>query len=70
MPTQKDATAVMHVVPQRLGDWHVCRERDGQPLSTHNSATEAERSALAVGARAVVVHDRYERVHMAGERQN
>ena len=70
MPTQTDATAVMNVVPQRLGGWHVCRERDGQPLSTHNSATEAERSALAVGARAIVVHDRYGRVHMMGERHD
>lgn len=59
----------LHVVPDRLGYWHVCREGEDQPLSDHESATDAERAAVRQadrsGADAVVVHDRYERTHRA-----
>jgi GNAT superfamily N-acetyltransferase len=56
----------VHVRPDRLGRWTVLREGDEQPLSLHGSETEAERAATAlaraVGARELVVRDRYERV--------
>ena len=63
MQSQPDTATVMHVLPQRRGAWIVRREGEVQTLSTHNSATEAELRALATGACAVVVHDRYGRVH-------
>ena len=59
----------LHVVPDRLGHWHVCREGEDQPLSDHESATDAERAAVRQADRSgvdeVVVHDRYERTHVA-----
>ena len=58
----------LHVVPDRLGGWHV--ERDDRRLSKHTSLTDAEgaavREARGTGSPDVVVHDRYDRVHRAG----
>ena len=60
----------LHVVPDRLGGWHVQREGEDRPLSEHTSATDAEgaavREARDTGSPDVVVHDRYDRVHRAG----
>jgi hypothetical protein len=52
----------VHVVPDRLGRWRVQREGDDQPLSEHETATEAERAAARESATEIVVHDRYCRV--------
>jgi hypothetical protein len=62
----------LHVVADRLGGWHVQREGEARPLSDHDSATDAEQAAVRQanrsGAEAVVVHDRYERTHLAQRR--
>jgi hypothetical protein len=56
----------LHVIPQRLGTWQVLREGDQEPLSEHGSETEAELAATRFAAGChVIVHDRYERVHIA-----
>ena len=56
----------VHVSPDRLGKWSVQREGDHEPLSEHGSETEAELTATReTGAGEVIVHDRYERVHVA-----
>jgi hypothetical protein len=56
----------LHVHPHRLGMWFVQREGDHEPLSEHGSETEAELVATRnAGAADVIVHDRYERVHVA-----
>jgi hypothetical protein len=56
----------VHVLPHRLGTWFVQREGDRQPLSEHTSATEAELAATRdAGEGEVIVHDRYQRVHVA-----
>jgi hypothetical protein len=56
---------LLHVIPHRLGTWHVQREGDQEPLSEHSSETEAELAAThEAGTAEVVVHDRYERVHL------
>jgi hypothetical protein len=55
--------APLHVVPQQRGAWHVQREGDDRPLSEHGTATDAERAAIAEGAREIIVHDRYGRLH-------
>lgn len=54
---------VLHVVPTPRGGWQVRPAPDADPLSRHGSATEAEREARETGARVIVVHDRYGRVH-------
>jgi hypothetical protein len=60
------STAPLHVIPHRLGTWHVQREGDQEPLSEHGSETAAELAATRDAAGAdVIVHDRYERVHVA-----
>jgi hypothetical protein len=56
----------LHVSPDRLGTWFVQREGDAQPLSEHGNETAAERAATdEAGAADVIVHDRYQRVHVA-----
>jgi hypothetical protein len=60
------SAAPLHVIPHRLGTWHVQREGDQEPLSEHGSETEAELAATRnAGGADVIVHDRYERVHVA-----
>jgi hypothetical protein len=55
----------LHVTPDRLGTWSVQREGDQAALSEHGTATEAERAATEkAGTADVIVHDRYERVHV------
>ena len=60
------SNAPLHVIPDRLGTWTVQREGESTPLSEHGSETEAEQAAArnAAGCE-VIVHDRYERVHLA-----
>ena len=59
----------LHVVPDNVGGWHVEREGEAQPLSAHNSETDAEREAVrtarATATPEVLVHDRYDRIHRA-----
>jgi hypothetical protein len=56
----------VHVSPDRLGKWSVQREGDHEPLSEHGTETDAERAACEeAGPADVIVHDRYERVHVA-----
>ncbi len=56
----------LHVSPNRRGAWFVRREGDREPLSEHTSATEAELAATRdAGTDDVIVHDRYQRVHVA-----
>jgi aminoglycoside phosphotransferase family enzyme/predicted kinase len=61
----------LHVMPDRVGGWHVRREGEDHPLSAHNSETDAESAALrnarATATPEVLVHDRYDRVHHAGQ---
>ena len=59
----------VHVLPHRLGTWFVQREGDHEPLSEHGSETDAELAATRdAGAADVIVHDRYQRVHVAPAR--
>ena len=45
------------------------REGDHEPLSEHGSETEAELAATRdAGTAEVIVHDRYQRVHVAPPR--
>jgi hypothetical protein len=61
------AESSVHVVPGRKGSWSVRTDADPVALSMHPSTTEAEwaahRVARARGARRVIVHDRYGRLH-------
>ncbi|WP_028060596.1 DUF2188 domain-containing protein [Candidatus Solirubrobacter pratensis] len=63
----------LHVVPHRLGSWHLRREGDERPLSEHGSETEAEQAARRLadraGHRQIVIHDRYGRVRRAAVRR-
>ena len=66
-PPAQGRAAPIHVVPDRVGGWQVQREGVDQPLSAHNSATDAESAAVsearATGRCDIVVHDRYDRIH-------
>lgn len=61
------ASPSLHVVPNRFGRWRVLMDGQDEPLSEHDSATDAERDALrrasTTGCHEVVVHDRYGRLH-------
>jgi len=63
------SSSPLHIVPNQLGGWCVQREGSDQPLSEHNSETDAERAAVRAARETdtpeVVVHDRYNRVHRA-----
>ena len=63
------APAPIHVIPDDRGTWSVQTEGAHDPVSRHGSATDAERAAVRhaeqTGARGVVVHDRYGRLHRA-----
>jgi uncharacterized protein DUF2188 len=57
----------VHVEPNAQGRWIVRLESEREPLSEHDSATDAERVALELArhddAPFVVLHDRYARTH-------
>jgi len=57
----------VHVLPGRKGSRSVRIEEDTESFSVHPSTTEAERAAQELarrrGAREVIVHDRYCRLH-------
>jgi aminoglycoside phosphotransferase family enzyme/predicted kinase len=59
----------LHVIPDHVGGWSVRREGKPRPLSAHNSATAAEsaavRNARATDTPEVLIHDCYDRVHVA-----
>jgi hypothetical protein len=57
----------LHVRPdERSGAWLVQPDRAGDALSSHRTATEAERAARRIaalrGAPPIYLHDRYQRV--------
>ena len=57
---------LIHVRPIDTGSWIVHPDDTEVPLSEHTSETDAERAAVArasVEDCAVIVHDRYARVH-------
>jgi len=61
----------LHVRPdERSGAWVVEPDRDGDALSSHRSATEAELAARRIaavrGAPRIYLHDRYRRVRTLG----
>ena len=62
-----NAPPPIHVVPHPRGSWSVRYEGHEQPLSEHNSETDAERAATehaaVTGADEVIIHDRYGRLH-------
>jgi hypothetical protein len=66
------ASHPIHVIPHARGSWHVRREGEPVALSEHANETEAERAAVRqanlTGAREVIVHDRYGRVHRTTSR--
>jgi len=61
------SASTVHVEPGFKGRWVVRREDDREPLSEHESATEAKRVACALahceGASFVLLRDRYARIH-------
>ncbi len=68
-PTVKRAARapVLHVRADGLGIWLVYAEGEDRSLSRYGSETDAERAATRraadTGARDIIVHDRYHRVH-------
>ena len=59
--------STVHVEPDVKGRWIVRHEDELEPLSEHESATEAKRVACELaqlhGASLVLLRDRYSRVH-------
>jgi hypothetical protein len=59
----------LHVIPDERTTWRVYEPGASAPLSEHTNATDAELAALARAddrdAERVVVHDRYNRTHVA-----
>ena len=59
--------ATIHVEPTAAGRWIVRHDNERESLSEHDSATDAQRVACDLarieGAPAIVLHDRYARVH-------
>ena len=57
----------IHVEPTATGRWIVRHDNERESLSEHDSATDAQRVACRLahieGASAVLLHDRYARVH-------
>ena len=70
VPDPEGASPPLHVLPDRVGGWRVEREGHDEPLSEHNSETDAEGAAVSearvTGTPEVVIHDRYDRVRRAG----
>ena len=61
------SASTVHVEPNVKGRWIVRHEDELEPLSEHESATEAKRVACELaqleGASLVLLRDRYARVH-------
>jgi hypothetical protein len=61
------SASTVHVEPNPKGRWIVRREDEREPLSEHESATEATHIARELaqleGASLVLLHDRYTRIH-------
>ena len=68
MPTAQLESHSIHVVPGNSGGWSVHAAGELEPACVHPDATEAQRAARRIAARcgadAVVVHDRYHRLHV------
>jgi hypothetical protein len=66
MPIENAST--VFVEPDASGRWTVRRAGERTTLSRHETATDADRAARALGGR-VVLRDRYQRIHsVVGER--
>lgn len=61
------SASTVHVEPNPKGRWIVRREDEREPLSEHESATEAKRVACELarleGTSLVLLRDRYARIH-------
>jgi hypothetical protein len=61
------SASTVHVEPNPKGRWIVRHENEREPLSEHESATEAKRVACELaqfeGTSLVLLHDRYARIH-------
>ena len=61
------SASTVHVEPGPKGRWVVRYEDDREPLSEHDSATEAKRVACELahreGTSLVLLRDRYARIH-------
>jgi hypothetical protein len=61
------SASTVHVEPNPKGRWIVRRDDEREPLSEHESATEAAHIARELaqleGASLVLLHDRYARIH-------
>ncbi len=58
--------STLHVMSDARGRWRVVEEDEEQTeLSAYTTADAAERDAWRRGARSVLVHDRYDRIHRA-----
>ena len=59
--------STIHVEPTSTGRWIVRHDNEFESLSEHDSASDAQRVACELahleGASAVLLHDRYARVH-------
>ena len=59
--------STIHIEPNPTGRWAVRRGDEREARSEHESATEAERAARELAADldgvALVLHDRYSRIH-------
>lgn len=64
---------MLHVVPDERGRWRVYDPSRQAPLSEHDSATDAERTAWshlsALGGQEIVLHDRYGRTRRLVDRR-
>jgi hypothetical protein len=63
-------TPAIRVEPSSMGRWVVRHDDEREPLSEHESATDAERVARTLAQRenasSVVLYDRYGRTHRLG----
>lgn len=61
------SASTVHVEPNRKGRWIVRRDDERDPVSEHESATEAAHIARELaqleGTSLVLLHDRYARIH-------
>ena len=65
---------MLHVVPDERGRWRIFQEAKPVPLSEHDSATEAERSAWSyldeLRGNEILIHDRYGRTRRLVDRRS
>jgi hypothetical protein len=66
-PEEQMSASAVRVEPNATGRWVVRHDDESEPLSEHESATDAERFARTLARRenvsSVVLYDRYGRTH-------